>query len=242
VPSARSNASPPTRLSQAPATWSIITVQRGRAESAYTPSNTLHLSSTPLTRALRTALLPKGYFSPATPTLGNTFIAIGVHELIADSAYAATTVGTFPSLNPSDVSGGVFWGLSSECLRLLLPLIPVPSATLSSFPRSCTLTPPPSFLCPLYFHRLRPFPLPILFAPSSHLHPTLASRLPLHLRPIHVVLIAAPMFPPLHSLPTHPPFVSTSLSPVSSSPPREDAEPWTRPSILSTTFTSQYHY
>jgi hypothetical protein len=54
------------------------------------------------------------YFSPATPTPDNTFTGMGVYEPSADSAYAPTTFGAFPSPNPSDVSsGGIQSGLTS---------------------------------------------------------------------------------------------------------------------------------
>jgi hypothetical protein len=46
------------------------------------------------------------YFSPVTPTPGNTFTGMGVYEPSADSGYAPTTFGAFPSRNPSDVSSG----------------------------------------------------------------------------------------------------------------------------------------
>ncbi|KAJ6523157.1 hypothetical protein B0H19DRAFT_1386491, partial [Mycena capillaripes] len=54
------------------------------------------------------------YFSPVTPTPDNTFTGMGVYEPSADSAYALTTFGAFPSPNPSDTSsGGIQSGLTS---------------------------------------------------------------------------------------------------------------------------------
>jgi hypothetical protein len=83
----------------------------GRVHTVNYPASMLNTSDTGFAYGTTSE---GSYFSPVAPTDGNTFTGMGVYEPSADSAYAPTTFGAFPSPNPSDVSsGGLGSGVTS---------------------------------------------------------------------------------------------------------------------------------